>query len=331
MLVAACVCLGLCIYVYFTKRTVPLIAWVKAPTRNQFFSSYDMRVTVLHDRLFVNDLNGVWASDDGVRWQHLSAKPPFATADRKVFAHWLPHKGLLWGIGGGPGYGVPDVWCSADGKNWRQITANGGFPAHDGKAAVSFADKLWMIGDTSCDAWVMNSSDGATWQKLPMQTPFYTCFDQTLLVFKGELWIINQSDEPSIWHSPDGIRWARVDPCFPRGFQGDGACTVFAGRLWLTGGRRRRGLLETVLRDPLFFLNVQGSDKTEVLNDTWYSGDGSHWTCNSRRGPFEARGGHHCVVFNNRLWLLGGSGPNGPLITGQADTQDYWYSEPVSP
>jgi hypothetical protein len=67
-----------------------------------------------------------------------------------------------------------------------------------------------------------------------------------------------------------------------------------------------------------------------ILNDAWYSTDGTHWTAATTSTPWVlspsrealmARDDHASVVCGNRMWVLGGD--YGALL-GQ--TNDVWYS-----
>jgi hypothetical protein len=56
-------------------------------------------------------------------------------------------------------------------------------------------------------------------------------------------------------------------------------------------------------------------------NDVWSSTDGGTWTLATAAAPWSARFGHTSVVFNARLWVLGGQGPGYP-----APYSDVWSS-----
>ncbi|MEO0556424.1 MAG: kelch repeat-containing protein [Bacteroidota bacterium] len=67
------------------------------------------------------------------------------------------------------------------------------------------------------------------------------------------------------------------------------ATTVFKDRLWLVGG----------------FIAGFGNQ-----NDVWFSEDGVTWevSLENLEAPFTSRNGHQLVTFDNKLWLIGGSG-----------------------
>jgi hypothetical protein len=51
---------------------------------------------------------------------------------------------------------------------------------------------------------------------------------------------------------------------------------------------------------------IGGQNSTSYRNDTWYSNDGAIWTQATGSAGFSPRYGHAVLVFNNRLWVIGG-------------------------
>ncbi|MDR6306194.1 N-acetylneuraminic acid mutarotase [Nitrobacter vulgaris] len=64
---------------------------------------------------------------------------------------------------------------------------------------------------------------------------------------------------------------------------------VFAGRMWRMGGF------------------VERENKFYPINEIWSSADGRSWTLAAANPGWQARGGGTLVVFNEKLWLLGGT------------------------
>lgn len=84
------------------------------------------------------------------------------------------------------------------------------------------------------------------------------------------------------------------------------AVIEFNGRLWVLGGYRwdwAKG------RDILY-------------NDVWSSADGTEWTLESAAAPWQSRRDHGAVVFDNRLWILGGRRVGSALLW----LRDVWSS-----
>jgi hypothetical protein len=55
-------------------------------------------------------------------------------------------------------------------------------------------------------------------------------------------------------------------------------------------------------------------------NDVWYSSDGAKWTSATLSAPWAPRYNHGSVVFNGKMWVLGGEALPSPRF------RDVWYS-----
>ena len=80
----------------------------------------------------------------------------------------------------------------------------------------------------------------------------------------------------------------------------DHSTLVFDDKIWVIGG-----------------YNYNGS--ANRLNDVWYSEDGITWTEATSSAAFSGRYGHSTLVFDNKMWVIGGY-DGGRL-------NDVWYSE----
>jgi hypothetical protein len=58
-----------------------------------------------------------------------------------------------------------------------------------------------------------------------------------------------------------------------------------------------------------------------ATNDVWSSPDGVTWTQVNANAPWSARSAHSSLVFNNKMWILGGVDTTQPR-----DLNDVWYS-----
>lgn len=115
----------------------------------------------------------------------------------------------------------------------------------------------------------------------------------TLLVF---------SDRPQERQSGLGVNWTRVtaNPGFsPR----DSFSTVvFRNKIWIIGG------LDT---------NIG-----QFRKDIWYSEDGRNWFPGNTSLDFlDGRGGQNAVVFDDKIWIMGGSDGSGGIAG------DIWSSD----
>ncbi len=122
----------------------------------------------------------------------------------------------------------------------------------------------------------------------------------TVTEFNGKLWVINGwsgNTQPTagdnIWSSADGINWVEELTVVPW-IRRSGHCTVvFNNRLWVLGG--------------INSTNSPGYDPTypQYRHDVWSSPDGVNWTLEAI-APWHGRGFFASVVYNGRIWIMGG-------------------------
>jgi len=152
---------------------------VTAEVANDFRVSFDQfdqgfssatNVTAFNGKLWMvggyNFISGTanpfaWSSADGQNWSNAST--PFLPR----YDHSLTvHNGLLWVIGGsvlgGSGSSSTgqvvdaEVWSSADGNSWLQVDTQAPFGGRQQQAAVSFQNRLWVIGGKDSQGNVLN-------------------------------------------------------------------------------------------------------------------------------------------------------------------------------
>ncbi|MCX5751774.1 MAG: hypothetical protein NT099_08970 [Candidatus Saganbacteria bacterium] len=89
------------------------------------------------------------------------------------------------------------------------------------------------------------------------------------------------------------------------GFSNHGRHTslVFDNKMWLIAGW---GIINSMF--PGF------------IDDVWYSSDGINWTCATAEAAFDRRGYHSSVVFDNKMWVIGG------VDNSSTQKNDVWYS-----
>ena len=114
----------------------------------------------------------------------------------------------------------------------------------------------------------------------------------TSVVFNNKTWVIAGSEASSnykndVWSSPDGVLWTQTTlaPFSTRGFH---TSVVFNDKIWVIGGRQVE------------------SNISIRKNDVWSSPDGVTWTEVTTSAAFSAREGHTSVVFNDKIWVIGG-------------------------
>jgi N-acetylneuraminic acid mutarotase len=126
--------------------------------------------------------------------------------------------------------------------------------------------------------------------------------------FQGKLWLIGGQGgdialRNDVWSSVDGQTWDLVtaDAGFP--VRAQHQLLAFNNRLWVIAGNGSGPLQRDVFR-----------------NDVWSSADGVTWRQEAAAAAFPGRIGNATVVFNNRMWVIGGFAPGSSL------SADVWSS-----
>ena len=169
-----------------------------------------------------------------------------------------------------------------------------------------YQDKMWLLGGfyggLKNDVW--SSIDGVAWTELTQVAPFSARNGHTSSVFKDKLWIIGGWSEGEakndVLFSEDGINWTEAIKNAPFSGRFGHTTVVFKNKLWVIAGTADD---DTAIHD----------------NDVWYSEDGVNWTAATANAPFSGRYGHTTVVFDDRLWVMGGRDNGGVK-------NDVWYS-----
>ncbi len=210
----------------------------------------------------------------------------------------LVYRNRVWIIGGVGRIHRKDVWSSADGKSWTRETTNAAFGPRVYSSGVVFNNKMWVIGGTTSGKKhtnsVWNSSDGKTWVRVKADdnSGFRARNDHTSLVFKNRMWVIGGCVKPSSFGNT---------PRFDR--------NVFSENPYCFKGR------------------VSDSPRLGGLaNDVWSSTNGATWTRATGNAGFSARNRHRSLVFNNKMWVIGGcSSKYGCYIENEVKS-DVWSS-----
>jgi dihydrofolate reductase len=225
-------------------------------------------------------------------------------------------KNKIWVIGDDD---KSDVWSSADGAKWSKGPATDflstfrfGRTHHQ---SVEFDNKMWVIGggtgtNNANDVW--SSTCGTTWTEAKLTTAFPDRYEHESVVFDNKIWVIGGTDGSNkfndVWSSADGKDWTEVtDNTGFSAFSGH-QVVVFDNKMWLIGG------VEVI---PSTHNNT-----SKALNEVWNSADGITWTKVDTATPiFSARSDHQSVVFDNKMWVIGGSTVGLPNLAN-----DVWSS-----
>ena len=244
--------------------------------------------------------NDVWFSKDGNNWVEATANAGFSPRNSHST---VIYDNKIWVIGGFDGEPKNDVWYSGDGIQWTEATSNAAFFARTGHHSIVFDNKIWVIGGLPHifavfnDAWY--STDGANWEKSVEGELFPVRYGQTVTAQEDKIWLIGgrlfDKTYTDVWYSSDTIDWTRIlvqPPFETRAFH---STVSYNNRLWVIGG-----------------LNTDDGNNSNPLRDIWSSNDGIDWKM-ATNGPasFNGRSAHTSVVFNNKIWVIGGNGDSG--------------------
>ena len=196
---------------------------------------------------------------------------------------------------------------------WSQVALAEGSSIWERRSdhvAVALNSKIWVLGGymntTSVsssgvgvnDVW--SSGDGATWaQTTVMGTHWSARGGHDAVVFNGKMWVVGGFLYNDAWSSSDGTTWTNANASGHWSARSDHIVVVLGSKMWVVGGVR--------LAD---------------LDDVWSSSDGATWMNANARGPvidpdadpvqyhphWSTRSTHAAVVFNEKIWVLGGSG-----------------------
>jgi N-acetylneuraminic acid mutarotase len=245
--------------------------------------------------------NDVWYSNDGITWSLSTDSAEFAARGEhgtEVFNN------SIMVISGTNGQEVfKDTWNSIDGITWNQVTSNAPFKGRKRYATAIYNNKFWIIAgmgltlsEVYSDAWY--SDDGVNWQGHNNDTLIFQIrAGHSAVAFKNKIWIFGghvRATEPvnDVWSSVDGDTWEKEISSAAFSPRGNHCTVVFDGKIFLVGGTKQPGT-------------------NDIYNDIWFSEDGINWALTPLNTLPEGRCNHTLTVFNNKLFIIGGTGDNG--------------------
>jgi hypothetical protein len=240
--------------------------------------------------------NDVWASADGVNWQQLTAKAPWAG---RAGLSAISFRGEIFvmagsfnddpAIVGGPPVRVyfNDVWKSRDGRQWELVTAKAPWAPRAGGVLVAKDGFMWMIGGE--DGFLCDPSR-------PDRCPPY--FND-------------------VWRSRDGRQWQRVTPAAPWSPRPGHQVVVVHDHFVLFGG---------------FGISPDPSDPFRPSNptDMWTSRDGAQWS-KLANPPWNA-GGPADIKYDFKALTVRAtrSGPSQQVLTFGGDRETFDFGDPLN-
>jgi hypothetical protein len=187
--------------------------------------------------------------------------------------------------------------------DWQCLNAEAAWQARDSQGAAVFQGEMWILGGwftpktpNPRDVW--HSADGINWTCAIDPAPWVHSDLPVTLAYRDRLWLMGGRRLPgaensnAVWSSPDGVTWILESAAAGWCPRVSAAHVVFKDRMWVLGGT------ENFYEDSAHTLH----------NDVWSSDDGRDWTCVTSHAPWSPRAHHQAVVFEDKIWVLGGGG-----------------------
>jgi len=205
------------------------------------------------------------------------------------------------------------------GKDWTQAVTSTTWSGRQYQSSAVFNNRIYVLGgfylqygEAILPNDVRYSTDGVRWTTATASAGWTGRGGHTSVVFNGRIWVLGGNADSSggfhkndVWYSSDGASWTSATLSAPWSRRDFHSSVVFNGKIWVIGGEGPQA--------------PAGS-----RNDVWYSSDGVSWTSATLSAPWSRRDSHTSLVFNGRIWVIGGEyyNPSGP----GAVFNDVWYS-----
>jgi hypothetical protein len=306
------------------------VSWRQESSHAFPWRSTDLNVVVFNNEMLAVSGGRVYSSTTGAFVPKVIGDPVVVTGSfqGRTHATLTVYNNELWYIGGKLDYPITqppggdamnDVWKSADAITWTRLVEHAPFSPRYRHAAYEAAGKLWVLGGqaatngvsgaTSKDVW--STTDGINWTKEVAGGIERAYFMKTVQQANKVILIggVQYAYSNSVWESTNGSTWSELSAhaqFSPRHTR----AAAFKGRLWIVGGSA-----------------IDGRMADADTNEIWRSDDGLNWSRMTPTGSvFSPRDGHALVVFNDRLWVLGGwSNPSGVTDMNER-LNDVWSS-----
>ena len=223
----------------------------------------------------------------------------------------------LWLLGGNNGSVTNQVWTSENGVDWSIFSTSTQslemWGQRQNHSSAVFQDKLWVLGGHSGAGAnpnsIWSSPNGVTWS-ITENSEWSKRWRPSTVVFQDKLWVIggyHSGWKNDAWSSVDGSNWIQESSqVWPSG-GAETAAVAFDGKLWVLGG-------------------WQGPSPGTLTNTIRNSSDGKTWQTITPVGPiWEPRWDHQAIVFDNKIWVLGGEARN-DNFDPDLNYKDVWYS-----
>ena len=181
---------------------------------------------------------------------------------------------------------------------WTRVSAGASWAARNDFGLYSFSGQLWVVAgnffsSSSPDVWT-SSTDGTTWTEVTTLGSSWQGGNFGTAVHNGALWVIQEGRNNGLYKSVDGVNWTEASNLSRNSFGGIRS-VVFNNHLYTTGGF------------------------TSGMNVIYRTLTGVRWEIVTTTPQFPARKSHGAVVFQNKIWVMGG-------VDGDTFFNDIWSS-----
>ncbi len=202
---------------------------------------------------------------------------------------------------------LSDVWWTETGTEWYGATD--AFPGRGAHTTVVHGNRIWALGgsmsglyDSLNDIW--SSDTGVAWTQTAAAADWQSRALHSSVVFNDNIWVLggvqmDLSGNPifsmfnDVWWSREGVTW---EQCEVAEALWEGRCShssiIYDDRMWVMGGMTFTGEGYYITRT--------------TWNDVWCSEDGVNWIQATSSAPWEPRFGHTSVVYDGKMWVIGG-------------------------
>ena len=244
--------------------------------------------------------------------------------------------------------GSSSTFVAVDSYQWVKVaeTGSGCFAPNcrEGQFAMAikpvkaFEGKLFLVGDK--EVWI--SENGTNWRSQP-KTDWGERYGMQFAFFRGKLWMLGgmrawDDFRNDVWSSENGTEWKQVIVNAPWSKRRWHSVVVFDDRLWVIGGALSSGLPD---KTPTEFVNdvwcsadgidwkLENESTSLVLESglssvvfgnyilaisgtgqVWSSKNAKEWKQIARDMPWAGNGSSGVLVFDGKIWVLGGINRN---------------------
>ena len=209
-------------------------------------------------------------------------------------------------------YDTPTVNTNQDEQDIREHTS------------VVFKNKMWVLGGSSSSGnGINNENNVLSFTNTGIATNanannhWSARHAHSSVVFDNKMWVLGgstgtdmyrdygNSHRNDVYSSTNGTAWNVVKTNNNDGWQArrSHSSLVFKDKMWVLGGYAKHALADASLR-----------------NDVYSSTNGRDWTNAEASNHWSTRHAHSSVVFDNKMWVLGG------LALGDHNQNDVWDS-----